>query len=138
MTIVLDHKPPTGYIAWPFVAETELGTWPVAVPAARRFVRETLACWGFSGLADSAVLAASELVTNALEASWPRDAGEGVKLWLMSDGRTSLVVEVWDGSPGMPEQRPADVLAESGRGLAIVAFLSRTWGTYAERHGKVV
>jgi Histidine kinase-like ATPase domain len=138
MTVILEHKPPVKYAAWPFAAEVELGTWPIAVPCARRFVGETLAAWGVSWLADDAIAVASELVTNAIEATWPHNARQAVKLWLMSDGAANLVIEVWDGAEGMPEEQPADVLTESGRGLAIVAELCRTWGVYSQCRGKVV
>lgn len=136
MTIVMDHHPPAQALTWPYTDEIALGTLPIAVPSARRFVSEALALWGMDNLIDDAWLVASELVTNAVKASWPFDAREPVKLWLMADGK-NLVIEVWDASPGLPQQRPESD-GESGRGLAIVACLSQSWGVYAGTFGKTV
>jgi anti-sigma regulatory factor (Ser/Thr protein kinase) len=136
MTVVMDHHPPARALAWPYTDEATLGTLPVAVPAARVFVAKTLAGWGLGALIEDACLVASELVTNAVKASWPFDAGESVKLWLMADG-SNLIIEVYDGCPEMPQERPAGD-GEGGRGLAIVAALSVSWGVYAGSLGKTV
>ena len=40
----------------------------------------------------------------------------------------SLVIEVWDHSPLDVEPREADADDECGRGLAVVAGLSKRWG----------
>jgi hypothetical protein len=68
--------------------------------------------------------------------SWPFNAREPVKLWLMADGR-NLVIEVWDASPEMPQERAAGD-GEGGRGLAIVACISESWGVYGCTFGKTV
>jgi hypothetical protein len=39
-----------------------------------------------------------------------------------------LLIEAWDQSPLDPEPQAADAAAEGGRGLMIVAALSRRWG----------
>ena len=136
MTVVMDHHPSAKCLTWPYTDEVTLGTLPIAVPSARRFVSEALALWGMDSLIDAAWLITSELVTNAVKASWPFEAREPVKLWLMADGK-NLVIEVWDWSPEMPQERPADD-GEGGRGLAIVACISASWGAYAGSFGKTV
>jgi two-component sensor histidine kinase len=87
-------------------------------------------------LVDTASLVVSELVTNAIKASWPVFSGT-VTVWLWADGR-QLLVEVWDASPEPPTPiaKPDD---EGGRGLTIVAALCESWGYYPDsRRGKVV
>jgi anti-sigma regulatory factor (Ser/Thr protein kinase) len=86
--------------------------------------------------ADNASLVVSELVTNAIKASWLVHSGT-VTVWFWADGR-ELLIEVWDGSsePPTPVAEPTD---EGGRGLGIVAALCESWGYYPDsRRGKVV
>jgi len=132
----MDHHPPEPCPVWAYTDEYKVGTVPIAVSAARAHTTETLASWGLPlSLIASAMLVVSELVTNAIRASWPCDAGQAITLWLSADDE-NVVVEVWDGSAGMPRPRPSD--DEGGRGLAIVAALSQSWGVYPDRHGKIV
>ena len=62
-----------------------------------------------------------------------------VRLWLLSDTRTVLVL-AWDASPQPPALTDADDDAESGRGLVLVLAFSERWGTYStpQTGGKVV
>jgi anti-sigma regulatory factor (Ser/Thr protein kinase) len=95
-------------------------------------------------VADTAELLASELVTNAIQASerlrlrTDLAAVPVVRLWLVSD-QSSIVIQVWDGSDEMPVRKdtgaPDD---ESGRGLMLVAALCKEWGAYRKTEGKVV
>jgi serine phosphatase RsbU (regulator of sigma subunit)/anti-sigma regulatory factor (Ser/Thr protein kinase) len=104
-----------------------------AVPAARRFVRETLRSWQVLGrddlLADAELLT-SELVTNAvLHAETP------VRVMCRADGY-GVEVSVLDWQPGCTipggPGRAADSHREAGRGLVMLAALSSSWGvTYA-------
>jgi anti-sigma regulatory factor (Ser/Thr protein kinase) len=71
---------------------------------------------------DAASIAASELVTNAIV------HGRGPIALRTSRDATSLRVEVEDTAPALPELRDEDRDGDSGRGLAIVAALSRDWG----------
>ena len=41
-----------------------------------------------------------------------------------------VAVLVWDGAPRMPVRREAGLADETGRGLGIVAALSREWDCY--------
>jgi anti-sigma regulatory factor (Ser/Thr protein kinase) len=131
------HHPSAKALTWPHTDGAILGTLPVAVPSARVFVAESLALWGMDKLSEDACLVTSELVTNAVQASWPMYASEPVKLWLMADG-SNLIIEVYDGCPDIPQPRSASDSAEGGRGLAIVAALSESWGVYLGTFGKTV
>jgi hypothetical protein len=54
-------------------------------------------------------------------------------------GETSLVIAVNDGgSDRTPLPRPADPLAEDGRGLGLVDFLAVRWGQYGNDHSRTV
>jgi serine phosphatase RsbU (regulator of sigma subunit)/anti-sigma regulatory factor (Ser/Thr protein kinase) len=96
-----------------------------SVPEARSFVRRELEAWGAPELVDSAALATSELVTNAVT-----HAGTAVRVGLLLDD-FRLRVEVQDQHPGrtLPTASPpASDDAEHGRGLLITAALATTWG----------
>jgi serine phosphatase RsbU (regulator of sigma subunit)/anti-sigma regulatory factor (Ser/Thr protein kinase) len=104
-----------------------------AVPAARRFIRETLRSWQVLGCDDllaDAELLTSELVTNAvLHAQTP------VHLTCRADG-CEVEVSVLDRQPGRTipggPGRIADAHRAAGRGLVLLAALSSSWGvTYA-------
>jgi hypothetical protein len=117
----------------------ELGAYASAVPCARGHVRSVAMEWGLRDLADTAELLASELVTNAINASQDLRIPETpvVGLWLVAD-QFSLVIHVWDGSKEMPVGKEADAHDLSGRGLMIIDALSAEWGSYHRAEGKVV
>jgi anti-sigma regulatory factor (Ser/Thr protein kinase) len=121
----LDGSP---YLQWPLVSVLELDATGEAPPRARRHLREVLAAWAVPGeLAAEAEMICSELMTNALLATWKLAERRPVGLRLLANAER-LVVEVWDCHPGIPVQRAAADEAECGRGLAIVAELSNRWG----------
>jgi anti-sigma regulatory factor (Ser/Thr protein kinase) len=99
--------------------------------------------WGLPDLAEPAELLASELMTNAVQASERlRITGDSpavpvVRLWLVSD-QASIVIHVWDGIDEMPVRRDGGPDEEHGRGLLLVNALSTDWGAYRKAHGKVV
>ncbi|MGW9026650.1 SpoIIE family protein phosphatase [Streptomyces sp. NPDC055722] len=103
-----------------------------AVSEARKHVWQALTEWGLEDAAPTTELIASELVTNAL-----RHARPPVRLCLILHG-TGLTCEVSDGSSTSPHLRRARTLDESGRGLFIVAQLTRRWGTRHNGHGKII
>ncbi|MFC9976244.1 ATP-binding protein [Spirillospora sp. NPDC127200] len=89
----------------------------------RDFVAEWCEERGFhQNTADDARTIVSELVTNALT----HTRGGGLLRLYLSDA--GPVVEVWDLSTTLPNIRPLDLTGEEGRGLAIVARLSASWG----------
>lgn len=73
----------------------------------------------------------SELVGNVV-----RHAGGPVRLRLLRS--RSLICEVYDGSPSTPRIRRADYTDEGGRGLQLVAAISRRWGARYLREGKCI
>jgi anti-sigma regulatory factor (Ser/Thr protein kinase) len=123
----------------PLQTHLELAALPSAVSCARGHVRSVAHEWGFADLADTAALVASEIVTNAVQASGRlRTAGPPVvKVWVTSDGE-SLVIRVWDASQAVPVRQEAGPGHDSGRGLMIIEALSARWGSYPEADGKVV
>ena len=104
---------------------------PTAPGMARGHVRATLAGWGLAELGDDAETIASELVTNAVEASAGAPDNTGtlvIRLCLVTDGDI-LTIECWDQAPGVPVLCEASVFAETGRGLAIIdSFTRGAWG----------
>lgn len=69
-------------------------------------------------------LVVCELVTNAL-----RHGAGPIVVRVFRDGRDGLVViDVWDAGTGRPVVRPENYAATSGRGLPLVAELTRAWG----------
>jgi anti-sigma regulatory factor (Ser/Thr protein kinase) len=83
-----------------------------------------------TGLADSAELLVSELVTNAITASRSAGSDSPIRLWLLSDAVQVLIV-VWDASPHLPARVDVSTEAEAGRGLLLVEMISDQWGTCA-------
>jgi anti-sigma regulatory factor (Ser/Thr protein kinase) len=116
--------------------EVELTVSPHAPACARWYTRQAALKWNLPGLADTAELLCSELVTNAVQAS---DGAQGavVKLWLVADS-DSLTVAVWDSSDSLPVLQAPGPDDYSGRGLLIVDALSTHWGASQTFPGKVV
>ena len=124
--------------ARPLQTRLELAALPSAVSCARGHVRSVAHEWGLADLADRAALLASEIVTNAVQASCRlRTAGPPVIKLRVSSDQEALVIRVWDASQAMPERQEAGPDRDSGRGLMIIA-LSADWGCYREADGKVV
>lgn len=113
----------------------ELGALPTAVPCARLHTRQLLWEWGLDKLAEVSETVVSELVTNALETTIRHQLDSPIRLRLSSNGRQALI-EVWDADarpPRLPALDPDNlppVMAESGRGLFLVAALSERWSCY--------
>jgi anti-sigma regulatory factor (Ser/Thr protein kinase) len=121
----------------------ELAALPSAVSCARGHVRTVAREWGLADLADIAELLASEIATNAVQASQRLGTRADlaivpvVRIWITSDG-VSLVIHVWDGNDEMPVRKDAAPDEEGGRGLLLVESLSKEWGAYRKAEGKVV
>jgi hypothetical protein len=129
---------------WPVHSYLPFAALPLAVSCARLHVRWMCLEWGLRSIAETAELLASELMTNAIQAS------EGlrtradlavvpvVSLWLVSDG-ISVVIHVWDASDDMPVRKDFTADDEGGRGLMLVDALGKEWGAYRKAEGgKVV
>ena len=110
-------------------ARTFRGT-PASVPEARRLVAELLL-----GCPAREVLmtCVSELCANAIEHT---DSGNGgvfiVEVDLPRPGVARIAVTD-EGGPSLPAAGSGDLMAEGGRGLAIVAACTNRWG-YADAH----
>jgi serine phosphatase RsbU (regulator of sigma subunit)/PAS domain-containing protein/anti-sigma regulatory factor (Ser/Thr protein kinase) len=113
------------------VVDWEFPTEPVAVAKARDCAVRQLADWGLDEVSFGAELVVSELVTNAI-----RHASGPVRLRLIREG--GLICEVSDGSSTFPRPRRARSDDEGGRGLMLVARLSRRWGTRPTDNGKII
>ena len=100
----------------------ELPAEPASVRAARVFVTERLDAWGCNGLADTAALLTSELVTNVVLHARTRFA---VVVARVPGGAR---IDVLDGSRVSPVRREHDLSAPTGRGLALVENLATEWG----------
>lgn len=143
------HNPP---LSWPLKFELPtMGVLETAPRVARAYVVATLAEWGLSAeFEEDALYVASELMTNAVNASTTRSNGPELKplyidgrlaiaRLLMYSDRTHLLMEVYDQAPGYPEPRAAGASAEAGRGLAIVHELTHgRWDWHQVEGGKVV
>lgn len=127
---------------------------PESAAAARRFLREQLESWGAGGLVDDAVLALSELVTNAIiharsPISVVVELGDD-RLRVEVHDRSarpvlldSVVAGVVDDGRGGPagaaeHQRTLDEQPSTGRGLFIVASLAAAVGERLDHDGKTV
>lgn len=113
---------------WPLISTVEFCSSPTAASCARTHAELVLAEWGLGHLVDDAKTLVSELLTNALRASWAQPGSPPVTLRLLAD-RHALLVEAWDQcveSYDLTHQPASD--AEHGRGLMVIAALSKRWG----------
>jgi GAF domain-containing protein len=107
---------------------------PTSPGRARAAVLGVLAEWGLDGLADSAVLLVSEIVTNGV-----RHAGTGLRLTLTRPAVDRLRIAVTDWAPRAGVHvRPSSRDAEGGRGLFLVDHLSDGWGSVSDDARKTV
>lgn len=119
-TIAPDHVS-----SWTFPAEAP------SVREARRAAHGRLAQWGLEDHAPVTDLVVSELATNVI-----RHAKGPIRLRLILD--RGLTVEVHDDADTAPHLRHARLQGEGGRGLFIVASLTRHWDTRYEETGKTI
>jgi anti-sigma regulatory factor (Ser/Thr protein kinase) len=116
---------PDCVVDWTFPPE------PASVGEARRAARHRLEGWGLEEQTFATDLVVSELATNVI-----RHAMGPIRLRLILD--RTLTVEVSDDSDTAPHLRHARIQDETGRGLFIVASVSRHWGTRYSRTGKTI
>ena len=115
----------------PVIEWQRLAPHPTAPRASRNFVSRTLLDWGLGRLIPSASLVVSELVTNSTI-----HAGSDVDLSI-SWNLEALRLTVRDNSFDLPRQRFSH-FDQNGRGLSVVAGLSRSFGVLPTDDGKVV
>ncbi|MGN6299649.1 MAG: ATP-binding protein [Angustibacter sp.] len=114
------------------IGELSLPPEVVSVTRARHYVRDTLTALGVPDCADDAQLAVSELIANAV-----KHARTPLVLELTADDE-HLTVTVADGERELASQVQQHALAESGRGLRIVAAIASEWGVEPREGGKAL
>jgi anti-sigma regulatory factor (Ser/Thr protein kinase) len=134
---------------WPLLSHVELPALPASARSARVHANSILQRWRLEGLAETAELLVSEIVTNAVRASAPivhqqRETGQApraqpLRFWLTSD-QHSVLIQVWDSDHHRPVLKDPAPDAEGGRGLVLIETLSTQWGWYTpdEQGGKIV
>ncbi|WP_431980357.1 ATP-binding protein [Streptomyces qinglanensis] len=117
---------------------------PPRIGQVRRIVSAQLRYWRLDAVLDVAALLLTELLANVHRHADPGGGGAGpapadkhctVELSLVGD---RLTVSVHDHDPRLPRVRSAaseESPATSGRGLALVASLSESWGVRARPDG---
>ncbi|MDF3140031.1 MULTISPECIES: SpoIIE family protein phosphatase [unclassified Streptomyces] len=113
------------------IATWDLPADPALVCEVRAAAVRQLADWGLDEAAFAAELMLSELVTNAI-----RHGAGPIRVRLLHN--RTLICEVSDASNTAPHLRRAAGTDEGGRGLFLVAQLSRSWGTRYLPQGKVI
>ncbi|MCX4665261.1 ATP-binding protein [Streptomyces sp. NBC_01381] len=108
---------------------------------ARRLAAHQLDLWGIphgSELSDAAAHVVAELAANAVTHGHVPGRDFELRLVYAESART-LRIEVSDArGDRVPELRPPDPGAETGRGLRLVEAAAATWGVRERRIGKTV
>ncbi|MFI1290055.1 SpoIIE family protein phosphatase [Streptomyces sp. NPDC020792] len=118
--------PPSQVATWEIPAD------PSLVAPVRKQVVDRLDDWGLSEAAFTTELVVSELVTNAIRYGTPP-----IRLRLIHD-ESHLTCEVSDTTHTAPHLRRAKTWDEGGRGLLLVAQLTRRWGSRHTAEGKTI
>ena len=100
--------------------------------ALRHAAGDTLAVWQTPALVEDSLLVIAELVGNVIQ-----HTGSGGEL-VLSCRPDTVLIEVSDGSRAMPDPQRPDPRRIGGRGLLLVAAMSRSWGSERTADGKVV
>ncbi|MEV8592365.1 ATP-binding protein [Streptomyces sp. NPDC052012] len=113
----------------------ELQALPSRIGQVRRIVSAQLRYWHMDSLIDRASLGVTELLSNVHRHAQP-DKTCTVEMELLLE---RLKVSVRDHDPRLPVLEDAGPLATCGRGLAMVAAMSESWGALPDgESGKVV
>lgn len=125
-------------ISHPRHCTVELQALPSRIGQVRRIVSAQLRYWHMDTLTDRAVLGVTELLSNVHRHARP-DKSCTVEMELLLD---RLTVSVRDHDPRLPvaaDLTDIGPLATCGRGLAMVAAVSESWGARPDGdQGKVV
>ncbi|MEU3252554.1 ATP-binding protein [Streptomyces sp. NPDC006997] len=113
----------------------ELQALPSRIGQVRRILSAQLRYWHLDPLIDRAALGVTELLTNVHRHAQP-DKMCTVEIELLLD---RLTVSVRDHDPQLPVVEDAAELSTRGRGLAMIAAMSESWGARRDgESGKVV
>ncbi|MVO87710.1 ATP-binding protein [Streptomyces sp. p1417] len=113
----------------------ELQALPSRIGQVRRIVSAQLRYWHLDPLIDQAALGVTELLTNVHRHAEP-DKMCTVEIELLLE---RLMVSVHDHDPRVPVVHEAEPFETCGRGLAMVAAVSESWGVQPQGDaGKVV
>ena len=105
---------------------------PAALPSVRDFLSRALDAWGYGDRVADASIVCSELTANAIEHA------ESPFRVTLSHTPTTIRIAVRDVSATGPALLPPDPTRIGGCGVALIAALSRAWGTEFDAHGKTV
>ncbi|MGW5350710.1 SpoIIE family protein phosphatase [Streptomyces sp. NPDC004031] len=108
---------------------------PEGLAEARGALRQTLAGWRMSDLADDVELAAGELLVNVLLHT---EGGAVLTLEVLPEPVRRIRLTVQDRSSTWPRRRSPGEAATSGRGLLMIDALSVRWGVEPRGDGKAV
>lgn len=126
------ERRPARYVPPVNAASTTFPGLAASVPAARRFVRQTLESWSLPAAYEAAEMLVSEVVTNAV-----LHAHSEFTVEVLTTGDV-VRISVTDLSRVMPKQRAYGTDATTGRGLRLVATLAVSWGVASLVDGKTV
>ncbi|MFG3281420.1 ATP-binding protein [Streptomyces sp. NPDC048111] len=107
---------------------------PARIPQVRRIVAAHLRHWRLEGIIQPVSLGVTELLTNVHR----HTQGDHACVLELRWARGQLTASVADSDPRLPRLHGPRPFAERGRGLALVAHLSDSWGTQTTPGGKVV
>jgi anti-sigma regulatory factor (Ser/Thr protein kinase) len=105
--------------------------------ARRRLVSDLVAAGIFDSAVSDAAVVISELFSNALRHARPLP-GAKIRVWWQLDEGTVRVCVKDGGGQTLPELGEFSQSTTGGRGLRIVARLSRHWGTRCDDEGTTV
>lgn len=104
---------------------------PSRIGQVRRIITAQLRYWRLEALIDAAALGVTELLTNVVRHTGS-DKHCTVEVVFRKD---HLTVSVRDHDPRLPRVRTAEPSATTGRGLALIAAVSASWGMQAQHDG---
>ncbi|MFF3698628.1 ATP-binding protein [Streptomyces sp. NPDC002221] len=107
---------------------------PARIPQVRRIVAAHLRHWRLESVIQPVSLGVTELLSNVHR----HTQGDHDCVLELRWARGQLTASVADGDPRLPRLHGPRPFAERGRGLALVAHLSDSWGTQNTPGGKVV
>ncbi|MEU9192268.1 ATP-binding protein [Streptomyces hundungensis] len=107
---------------------------PARIPQVRRIVAAHLRHWRLENILQPVSLGVCELLTNVHR----HTEGDGSCVLELRWFRGQFAASVADGDPRLPRLQGPQPFAERGRGLALIAHLSDSWGTHTTPEGKVV